>query len=250
MMTVVPTVSPAVSTLRRPVALFLVAGILVFGLPLLVSCRLDQLLSPGTFAGLRLQRDTVGVADSVLLRVNMTAPLTFTSNNESIARVDQRGFVHGVARGKAAITARVTGVPGVDRPSSTTDTVWVVAVSVTLDHSDTTLTSVGDPGCYAATARDKNNVSLGPPDTIAILSDPDTALTADTTRGCYLARKSGRPATIEARVDTARARHHHGAPDGRFRAAHSPKRATPQPRRNHHDLGRRAGRQGEFRSRR
>ncbi len=206
MMTVVPTVSPAVSTLRRPVALFLVAGVLVFGLPLLVSCRLDQLLSPGRFAGLRIQPDTVGVADTVRLRVNMTAPLVFSSNDTTIATVTQSGVVSGVKRGKAAITARVTGVPGVDRPSSTTDTVWVVAVSVTLDHSDTTLTSVGDPVCYVATARDKYNVSLGAPDTIAILSDPDTALTADTTRGCYLARKSGRPATIEARVDTARAR--------------------------------------------
>src|SRR3989441_2401060 len=206
MMTVVPTVSPAVSTLRRPVALFLVAGVLVFGLPLLVSCRLDQLLSPGTFAGLRIQPDTVGVADTVRLRVNMTAPLVFTSNDTTIATVTQSGVVSGVKRGKVAITARVTGVPGVDLPASTTDTVRVVAVSVILDHSDTTLTSVGDPVCYAATARDKNNVSLGPPDTITILSDPDTALTADTTSGCYLARKSGRPATIEARVDTARAR--------------------------------------------
>src|SRR5881396_1832960 len=206
MMTSVPTVSPAVSTFRRPVAVFLVAGILVFGLPLLVSCRLDQLLSPGTFAGLRIQPDTAGVADTVRLRVNMTAPLVFTSNDTTIATVTQSGVVSGVKRGKAAITARVTGVPAVDHPTSATDTVWVVAVSVTLDHSDTTLTSVGDPVCYVATARDKNNVSLGPPDTIAILSDPDTALTADTTRGCYLARKSGRPATIEARVDTARAR--------------------------------------------
>ena len=64
MMTVVPTVSAAVSSLRRPVAVFLVAGVLVFSLPLLVSCRLDQLLSPGSYAGLRLQRDTVGVADT------------------------------------------------------------------------------------------------------------------------------------------------------------------------------------------
>jgi len=206
MMTSVPTVSPAVSTFRRPVAVFLVAGILVFGLPLLVSCRLDQLLTPGKFAGLKIQPDTVGVQDTVRLRVNMTAPLQFTASPDSIATVDQNGVVTGLKRGKVAITATVTGVPGVDRPASTTDTVWVVAVSVTLDHSDTTLTSVGDPVCYVATARDKNNVSLGPPDTIAILSDPDTALTADTTRGCYLARKSGRPATIEARVDTARAR--------------------------------------------
>src|SRR5436189_257054 len=206
MMTSVPTVSPAVSTFRRPVAVFLVAGILVFGLPLLVSCRLDQLLTPGKFAGLKIQPDTVGVQDTVRLRVNMTAPLQFTASPDSIATVDQNGVVTGLKRGKVAITATVTGVPGVDRPASTTDTVWVVAVSVTLDHSDTTLTSVGDPVCYVATARDKYNVSLGAPDTIAILSDPDTALTADTTRGCYLARKSGRPATIEARVDTARAR--------------------------------------------
>src|SRR5437773_1161177 len=206
MMTSVPTVSPAVSTFRRPVAVFLVAGILVFGVPLLVSCRLDQLLTPGKFAGLKIQPDTVGVQDTVRLRVNMTAPLQVTASPDSIATVDQNGVVTGLKRGKVAITATVTGVPGVDRPASTTDTVWVVAVSVTLDHRDTTLTSVGDPVCYVATARDKNNVSLGPPDTIAILSDPDTALTADTTRGCYLARKSGRPATIEARVDTARAR--------------------------------------------
>src|SRR5437762_5592428 len=206
MMTPVPTVSSAVSTLRRPVAVALVAGILVFALPMLVSCRLDQLLQPGKFAGLEIQPETVGVADTVRLRVNVTAPLRFTASPDSSGTVDQNGVVTGLKRGKVAITARVTGVPGVDRPSSTTDTVWVVAVSVTLDHSDTTLTSVGDPVCYVATARDKYNVSLGAPDTIAILSDPDTALTADTTRGCYLARKSGRPATIEARVDTARAR--------------------------------------------
>src|SRR2546429_4936603 len=157
MMTVVPTVSPAVSTLRRPVSVFLVAGILVFGLPLLVSCRLDQLLSPGTFAGLRIQPDTVGVADTVRLRVNMTAPLVFTSNDTTIATVTQSGVVSGVKRGKVAITARVTGVPGVDRPSSTTDTVWVVAVSVvaSLTPPPDTLRSLNDSACVVAFGRDK-----------------------------------------------------------------------------------------------
>src|SRR6266550_2071021 len=120
MMPSVPTVSPAVSTLRRPVAVALVAGILVFALPMLVSCRLDQLLQPGKFAGLKIQPDTVGVADAVRLRVNMTAPLAFTSNDTTLATVDQNGVVTGRKRGKVAITAQVTGVPGVDRPSSTT----------------------------------------------------------------------------------------------------------------------------------
>src|SRR6266571_1071210 len=204
MMTVVPTVSSAVSTLRRPVALFLVAGVLVFGLPLLVSCRLDQLLSPGTFAGLRLQRDTVGVADSVLLRVNMTAALTFTSNNESIATVDQRGFVHGVARGKAAITARVTGVPGVDHPASATDTVWVVAVSVTahLTPPPDTLKSLNDQACVLAFGMDKLGDTLPASPTITKTVDPDTTLTALATPGCYEATRSGRTATIEALLDT------------------------------------------------
>src|SRR2546427_12405120 len=154
MMTSVPTVSPAVSTLRRPVAVSLVAGILVFALPLLVSCRLDQLLQPGKFAGLRIQPDTVGVADTVRLRVNMTAPLRFTASPDSLATVDQNGGVTGLKRGKVAITAQVTGVPGVDRPASTTDTVWGVAGAGTLDHGDTTLTSVGGPMGYVATPPD------------------------------------------------------------------------------------------------
>src|SRR5438046_4642208 len=132
MMTPVPTVSSAVSTLRRPVAVDLVAGILVFSLPMVVSGRLDELLQPGKFAGLKIQPDTVGVADTVRLRVNMTAPLRFTASPDSIGTVDQNGVVTGLKRGKVAITGTVTGVPGVDRPASTTDTVWVVAVSVTL----------------------------------------------------------------------------------------------------------------------
>src|SRR5947207_25334 len=207
MMTSVPTVSPAVSTFRRPVAVFLVAGILVFGLPLLVSCRLDQLLTPGKFAGLKIQPDTVGVQDTVRLRVNMTAPLQFTASPDSIATVDQNGVVTGLKRGKVAITATVTGVPGVDRPASTTDTVWVVAVSVTLDHGDTTLTSIGDPMCYVATPRDKHGVALpGEADTTVIVSASHATLSADTADGCLLARKRRRPATIEARVDTARVR--------------------------------------------
>src|SRR5207247_4276081 len=99
MMTVVPPVSPAVSTLRRPVAVFLVAGILVFGLPLLVSCRLDQLLSSGARPVVRLRPDTVGVAETKPLPVPVTVaghvpagmPLTFTSSNTTIATVDQSG---------------------------------------------------------------------------------------------------------------------------------------------------------------
>src|SRR5256885_10639247 len=207
MMTVVPTVSPAVSTLRRPVALFLVAGILVFGLPLLVSCRLDQLLSPGTFAGLRIQPDTVGVADTVRLRVNMTAPLVFTSAADSIATVDQSGLVTGHKRGKVAITARVTGVPGVDRPSSTTDTVWVVAVSVvaSLTPPPDTLKSLNDQACVLAFGLDKLGDTLPATPTVTKTIDPDTTLTALATPGCYEATKSGRTATIEARLDTARA---------------------------------------------
>src|SRR5438477_10268091 len=196
MMTPVPTVSSAVSTLRRPVAVGLVAGILVFALPMLVSCLLDQLLQPGKFAGLKIQPDTVGVADTVRRRVNMPAPLAFPSTDTSLATVDQNGLVRGVRRGKVAITALVTGVPGVDRPASTTDTVWVVAVSVTLDHGDTTLTSVGDPMCYVATPRDKHGVALpGEADTTVIVSDSDATISADTADGCFLARKSGRPAT-------------------------------------------------------
>src|SRR3989442_9935799 len=91
MMTVVPTVSPVVSTLRRPVACSLVAGILVFALPLLVSCRLHQLLKPRKFAGLRIQPDTVGVADTPQLRVKMTAPLPVTANPDSLANAGQHG---------------------------------------------------------------------------------------------------------------------------------------------------------------
>src|SRR2546421_10158750 len=147
MMTVVPTVSPVVSTLRRPVACSLVAGLLVFALPLLVSCRLDQLLQPGKFAGLKIQPDTVGVADTVRLRVNMTAPLRFTASPDSIATVDQNGVVTGRKRGKVAITGTVTGVPAADRPSSTTDTGWVGAVSGSLPKQPDTLASLSDTTC-------------------------------------------------------------------------------------------------------
>src|SRR3989442_213552 len=206
MMTVVPTVSPVVSTLRRPVACSLVAGILVFALPLLVSCRLDQLLQPGKFAGLKIQPDTVGVADTVRLRVNMTAPLRFTASPDSIATVDQNGVVTGLKRGKVAITAQVTGVPGVDRPSSTTDTVWVVAVSVTLTKQLDTLTSVDDTTCLRAAAFDKRGDTLtAAQPTINKTSDPDNTLTAFGGPGCYRATKSGRTATFEALLDTARA---------------------------------------------
>src|SRR6266566_4739878 len=126
MMTVVPTVSPAVSTLRRPVALFLVAGILVFGLPLLVSCRLDQLLTAGAAPVVNLRRDTIGVAETKSLPVTVTVagqvqagvPLTFASSNTTIATVDQSGGVLGRKRGKAAITARIPGVEGVDQAAS------------------------------------------------------------------------------------------------------------------------------------
>src|SRR5437867_259721 len=206
MMTVVPTVSPVVSTLRRPVACSLVAGILVFALPLLVSCRLDQLLQPGKFAGLRIQPDTVGVADTVRLRVNMTAPLRFTASPDSLATVDQNGVVTGLKRGKVAITATVTGVPGVDRPSSTTDTVWVVAVSVSLTRQLDTLTSVDDTTCLKAAAFDKRGDTLtAAQPTITKTSDPDNTLTAFGGPGCYRATKSGRTATFEALLDTARA---------------------------------------------
>jgi len=214
MMTVVPTVSPAVSTLRRPVPLFLVAGILVFGLPLLVSCRLDQLLSPGAKPVVRLRPDTVGVAETKPLPVTVTVagqvqagmPLTFTSSNTTIATVDQSGGVLGVKRGKAAITAQIPGVEGVDRAASATDTVWVVADSVSLDPGDTTLTTFDDEVCYAAKAYNKNGVALSDRvDTITIISDPDTTLSPESTFGCFRARKNGRAATIEARVDTARA---------------------------------------------
>src|SRR5437016_659893 len=97
MMTVVTTVRLAVSQLRRPVALFLVAGVLVFGLPLLVSCRLDQLLTAGAAPVVNLRRDTIGVAETKPLPVTVTVagqvqagmPLTFTSGNTTIATVDQ-----------------------------------------------------------------------------------------------------------------------------------------------------------------
>src|SRR5256885_7682018 len=93
MMTLVPTVSTAVSRLRRPVALLLVAGVLVFGLPLLVSCRLDQLLSPAARPVVRLRPDTVGVAETKPLPVTVTVagqvqagmPLTVCSSPHSIA---------------------------------------------------------------------------------------------------------------------------------------------------------------------
>src|SRR6266705_3224201 len=151
MMTVVPTVSSAVSTPRRPVPLFLVAGVLVFGLPLLVSCRLDQLLTGGAAPVVKLRLDTVGVAETKPLPVTVTVagqvqagmPLTFSSSPDSIATVDQSGLVTGRKRGKAAITARVPGVEGVDRAASATDTVWVAADSVSLDPGDTTLTTFG-----------------------------------------------------------------------------------------------------------
>src|SRR5438552_6312452 len=208
MMTPVPTVSSAVSTLRRPVAVGLVAGILVFALPMLVSCRLDQLLQPGKFAGLKLQPDTVGVADTVRLRVNMTAPLAFTSTDTTLATVDQNGVVRGVRRGKVAITALVTGVPGVDRPANTTDTVWVVAVSVSLTKQLDTLTSLSDTTCLTTFAFDKRGDTLSAVPTITKTSDPDNTLTplgAPAAPGCYVATKSGRTATIEALLDTARA---------------------------------------------
>ena len=94
MMTVVPPVSPAVSTLRRPVAVFLVAGILVFGLPLLVSCRLDQLLTAGPAPVVNLRPDTIGVAEAKPLPVTVTAggqvqgsvPLTFESLEDQVSR--------------------------------------------------------------------------------------------------------------------------------------------------------------------
>src|SRR2546427_8812727 len=73
MMTVVPTVSAAVSSLRRPVAVFLVAGVLVFSLPLLVSCRLDQLLTAGPAPVVNLRPDTIGVAEAKPLPVTVTA---------------------------------------------------------------------------------------------------------------------------------------------------------------------------------
>src|SRR2546421_9663999 len=205
MMTVVPTVSPVVSTLRRPVACSLVAGILVFALPLLVSCRLDQLLQPGKFAGLRIEPDTVGVADTVRLRVKMTAPLRFTASPDSIAAVDQNGVVTGRKRGKVAITGTVTGVPAVDRPSSTTDTVRVVAVSVSLTKQLDTLTSLSDTTCLTTFAFDKRGDTLSAVPTITKTSDPDNTLTAFGGPGCYRATKSGRTATFEALLDTARA---------------------------------------------
>ena len=206
MMTVVPTVSPVVSTIRRPVAVSLVAGVLVFALPLLVSCRLDQLLTPGRFAGLRIEPDTVGVADTVRLRVNMTAPLAFTSNDTSLATVDQHGVVTGRKRGKVGITAAVTGVRGVDRPASTTDTVWVVAVSVSLTRDLDTLTSVDDTTCLRTAAFDKlgDTLTAATP-TITKTADPDNTLTALGGPGCYRATKSGRAATFVAQLDTAQA---------------------------------------------
>ncbi|PYP62965.1 MAG: hypothetical protein DMD37_07865, partial [Gemmatimonadetes bacterium] len=81
--------------------MFLVAGILVFGLPLLVSCRLDQLLTAGPAPVVNLRPDTIGVAEAKPLPVTVTAggqvqgsvPLTFESSNPSIATIDQNGVV-------------------------------------------------------------------------------------------------------------------------------------------------------------
>jgi len=192
-----------------------VAGVLVFGLPLLVSCRLDQLLTGGAAPVVKLRLDTVGVAETKPLPVTVTVagqvqagmPLTFSSSPDSIATVDQSGLVTGRKRGKAAITARIPGVEGVDRAASATDTVWVAADSVSLDPGDTTLTTFGDEVCYTAKAYNKDRVALPDTvDTITIISDPDTTLSPASKFGCFRARKNGRPATIEARVDTARAR--------------------------------------------
>src|SRR5436189_586930 len=213
MMTVVPTVSSAVSTLRRPVPLLVVAGVLVFGLPLLVSCRLDQLLTAGAAPVVNLRPDTVGVAETKPLPVTVTAggqvqgsvPLTFESSDLSVATVDQNGVVHGLKRGKAAITARIPGVEGVDRGATATDTVWVVAVSVTLTKQLDTLTSLNDTTCLATLAYDKQGAPLTDPPTITKTSDPDNTLAPYGQAGCYQAVKSGRSATITAQLDTARA---------------------------------------------
>ncbi|PYO37885.1 MAG: hypothetical protein DMD29_14645 [Gemmatimonadetes bacterium] len=82
----------------------------------------------------------------------------------------------------------------------------MVAVSVSLDHGDTTLRSLGDSTCYGATPRDKNGATIpGPVDSIVVLADPDTTLAREPNFGCFRARKSGRAATIQARLDTAHA---------------------------------------------
>src|SRR2546422_10807833 len=114
MMTVVPTVSAAVSSLRRPVAVFLAAGVLVFNLPLLVSCRLDQLLTEGPAPVVNLRPDTIGVAEAKPLPVTGTAggqvqgsgPLTVESGIRGIGTIQPIWRVNGPPRGRAGVSAR------------------------------------------------------------------------------------------------------------------------------------------------
>jgi BACON domain-containing protein/pre-peptidase/Big-like domain-containing protein len=194
-----------------------VTGVFVVGLPLLVgTCRLDQLVNPPVAPPvvIAVPRDTVAVADSILLTAAVTVgdesrgglPLQWTSSNPAIATVDSLGRVRGVGRGRVQITARLSSAALNTPPVRGSAEIWVVANTITIAPSADTLTSVNDTLVFAVTARDaKGQLISFDSALVQLVSDPDSTLLDLNTpaQPRVRARKSGVAATVRIRVDTA-----------------------------------------------
>jgi hypothetical protein len=189
---------------------------LVLSLPLVLgTCRLGDLTGTpddpvrevvvsGTIVGVA---DTATVSATVLVDGTETAgaPLRWRTSNPAVATVDSTGMVRGMARGKAAITARLVGGSITTDSTEASDTVWVVAASLALAPDDTTLTAADDSLCLRPVARDANGAPLGDVSpAYSVTDDPDSTITLSA-GGCVVSRTSGRAATVMALLDTASA---------------------------------------------
>jgi hypothetical protein len=198
--------------LAAVVALLLVPAVVA-------TCRLDDLLRPmGDVAiVVNVASDPLAVADSLEVspqvtvdgepRARLAELVVWSTSDASVATVDQGGVVRGVGRGKAVLTARIPRGAIIREDVEGSHTVWVIADSVAVAPGDTTLAAPGDTLCVRSAAFDARGDTIpnATPDSLTIVSDPDSTIRRVETEQCMgiVARANGAPATVQVALDTA-----------------------------------------------